>query len=279
MMMFDQCTFKQNKAHLGSAVAMTPSLFLKSSSGYTVNAKFQNCHFLENKVFVNDSHTHKIQPSTAGLGTTYDSFYDIHFEGCSYFESNWGSAVYIISGVANFLSSSASFVNNTSLQGGAVALIGSSMMIVGPNNYEFINNTAMYEGGALYVLMTDSTDFISSRSCFIQYRDNDTIKVLLSGEWNANITFVGNRAKGSIPSGHAIYATSLHPCQVVNNGTEKQPNYRLKNTSDVFTMQRVKFDDDVELQPRIATDVAVLHSGKSTPLKVIPGERYDLVLL
>ena len=46
--------------------------------------------------------------------------------------------------------------------------------------------------------MTDCTDFINSRGGFIQYCDNDTVKVMLSGEWNANITFVGNRAKGSI---------------------------------------------------------------------------------
>ena len=65
--------------------------------------------------------------------------------------------------------------------------------------------------------------------CFFPY-------VVSPGEWNANITFVGNRAKGSIPAGHAIYASSLHPCQVVNNGTEKQPHYRLMKTSDVFTM-------------------------------------------
>ena len=46
------------------------------------------------------------------------------------------------------------------------------------------------------------------------------------------------------------------------------------NTSDVFTMQGVLFDD-VKLQPQIATDVALLHSSKFTPLKVIPGEGYD----
>ena len=32
--LFDDCKFKQNKAHLGSAVAMTPNLFFKMSSGY-----------------------------------------------------------------------------------------------------------------------------------------------------------------------------------------------------------------------------------------------------
>ena len=46
------------------------------------------------------------------------------------------------------------------------------------------------------------------------------------------------------------------------------------NTSDVFTMQGVLFDD-VKLQPQVATDVALLHSSKFTPLKVIPGEGYD----
>ena len=32
-----------------------------------------------------------------------------------------------------------------------MALIGSSKMIVGSNSYNFINNTAIYQGGAIYV--------------------------------------------------------------------------------------------------------------------------------
>jgi hypothetical protein len=41
-------------------------------------------------------------------------------------------ALYIVNAVINFQKSSASFVNSTGLQGGAIALIGSATVIVGP---------------------------------------------------------------------------------------------------------------------------------------------------
>ena len=70
--------------------------------------------------------------------------------------------------------SSAYFNKNTGIQGGAIALIGQSSMIVGPNRkYNFINNTAYVKGGGLYVQLDDNHDITASKSCFIQYRDAD----------------------------------------------------------------------------------------------------------
>ena len=103
------------------------------------------------------------------------------------------------------------------------------MMAVGPNEYKVINNSAYCQGGAIYVLLTDTIDFIVSQSCFIQYGADENSAVL----WNANITFIGNTAVDDT-AGHSIYATSLHPCQIINNGTENQPNYIFINTSEVF---------------------------------------------
>ena len=167
-----------------------------------------------------------------------------------------------------------SFVNNSGFNGGALGLIGSSRMTVGANNfYQFINNSALYRGGAVYVLLTDSIDFISSRSCFIQYvPDDDTATFHM--EWNINFTFTGNKAKtGS--DGHSIYVTSLLPCQVVREGSFNRPEYLFLNASDVFTAQGIIFDNDTTLQPQIATDEKLIHSTKRSPLKIIPGERYE----
>ena len=263
--LFDDCTLKENKAHLGSAVAMTPNHFLKLFKWYTTNPVFQNCQFLGNDVFANNTHSPDVHTRFFGLGTIYADYYDIHFRGYNYFENNWGSAVYMINGIVDFQNSSVSFVNNTGLQGGAVALIGSSVVIVGPNNYDFVNNTAIYEGGAIYVYMTDSADFITSDSCFIQFCDT------VSCFSNATINFIGNKAKDST-AGHAIYATSIHPCQVINAGTEKQPTLKLVNVSKLLTIEGITFDETPESQ--VATDGATLHSNKSTPLMIIPGEKY-----
>ena len=244
--------------------------FIKLATGYTITPIFKDCLFFHNFVYVNRSNSQLIQ-KTPGIGTIYASLYDVQFKGYNLFENNTGTAVYIINGIIDCRNSNMSFVNNTGLQGGAVALIGSSTITVGPNNYEFINNTAIHQGGAIYIVLTDITDFITSRSCFIQYYDNHSS--ILSINWKANITFIGNKAIDDT-AGNAIYSTSFHPCQVINNGTAKQPNYKvIENISEVFTVRGINFDDDA-LRPQIATDGALFNISRPTPMMIIPGENY-----
>ena len=257
--MFDDCTLIENKAYLGSAIAMMPNHSLKLFKGYTTNPVFQNCRFLGNEVFENHTHSiiHDIRTNYAGLGTIYADSYNIHFQGYNCFENNWGSAVYMTNGIVDFQNSSTDFVNNTSLQGGAVALIGSSVLFIGSKNYySFINNTAIYEGGAIYVFMTDSTEFITPGSCFIQHCEAISP--------NISIKFSGNKAK----AGHAIYATSIRLCQVVNDDTKKQ---KIINISQLLNIEGVTFDGTRESQ--IATDGATLQSSRSC-LMIIPGEKH-----
>ena len=267
--LFDNSMFQGNKAHIGSAIVMIPDMFLKLTTGYTVTPKFNNCLFFNNFIFVNHSHS-EVTQKTAGIGTIYASLYNLHFYGSNRFERNKGTAIYIVNGLINCTNSNVTFIQNIGLQGGAIALIGSSTMIVGPNLYEFINNTAIHQGGAIYVSLTDSTDFVCSRSCFIQYHDAN--RVILSVNWKANITFIGNHALDDT-AGNAIYATSLHPCQVVNNGTEMEPRYILVNISEIFSIRGIHFDDN-PLYPQIGTDGALFHTGRPTPLMIIPGEKY-----
>ena len=266
--LYDGCTFERNQAHIGSALLVIPNTFSKLSTSHTITPIFRDCQFSDNVVFTTRSQS--VQRS-AGVGTIYSTQTNIQFQGHNYFVNNHGSAVYIVNGIVNFKNSSLSFFNNTALNGGAVALIGSSTMIVGSNDYEFINNRAIYYGGAVYVLLTDSTDFSISRSCFIQFADDDS-DVTFS-KWNANVTFIGNEAKDST-AGHAIYSTTLYPCQVIKNGTVDQPEYTFVNVSDVFTIRGILFDNDTTFQPQMATDATLFHGARSTPLLVIPGEKY-----
>ena len=265
--LFESCLFNKNTAYIGSAVKVTPSTFSSLSSSDTITPTLKNCIFLENSAFIN----HPWSNIATGIGIVHVTSHHIHFQAYTNFENNQGSALYISNGNADFQNSSVSFINNTGVQGGAVALIGSSTMIIGPHEYNFINNTATSFGGALYVLQIDITDFTISRSCFIQYRHADSNTLV---EWNANVTFTGNKARDGT-AGHAIYATSLYSCQVIKYGQINQSEYSYVNTSEVFIRRGVKFDDDEIFQPQMATDGAVLHSSKSTPLMIIPGENFD----
>ena len=122
----------------------------------------------------------------------------------------------------------------------------------------------------MYVSMIDSTDFINSRNCFFQYHN--------TGFWDASVTFIGNKAKNE-KGGHAIYATSIRPCQVVKQVSTNKSVYDIVNdTEKLFDIQRFKFDSNTTLQPQIATDGAELHSTKSSPLLIFPDKNSSMVL-
>lgn len=86
---------------------------------------------MNNTVFVN-SDFHDSQ-RIAGIGTLYSSLYDIKFKGNNHFENNKGTPVYIVNGIADFSQSSVTFKDNQGIRGGAIALLGTSSMMMGPD--------------------------------------------------------------------------------------------------------------------------------------------------
>ena len=278
--LFDDCSFYHNRAHIGSAVDMTPSIFHKLSSGYPIVPTFKNCHFLNNCVLFM-TNKEEIQSkqytwNSPGLGTIRSSHQNINFQGHNIFERNWGTALYVVNAIVNFQKSSATFINNTGLQGGAIALIGPATMIVGPHDYVFHNNSAYYQGGAIYVLLIDHFNIEVSQNCFIQYANDsgdveidDDINSDFYNEWKANITFTDNYVlRGT--AGFTIFATSLYSCQVINNGTKDQPEYVILHPEEALKRRGMEIDCNCNCSYQVATDGAkFLTPG---PLEIIPGK-------
>ena len=75
----------------------------------------------------------------------------MHFEGVNGFNNNVGSGLFIVNGIIKTTFGGLSFINNTGINRGAVALIGTSRIILGQSTYKFINNTALHQGRAIYV--------------------------------------------------------------------------------------------------------------------------------
>lgn len=265
-LVFDNCIFMNNTAHIGSAVIVAPNIRFSLSAGYSVTPEFHDCQFLGNSV--NTTKYHEIQ-KTHGIGTIYISECKVTFTGLNLFKNNNGTGIYIVNGVIDFQNGSAHFENNHAIKGAALALIGSSVIIVGQNDYKFIDNTAWYQGGAIHISLIDKTDFTISQKCFIQYVNdiNDT-KVLTRG-WELNMLFSGNTVQDG-KSGHAIYATSFIPCQIIDSD--------IVNISQIFTKrsQYITFDNNTTQQPQLATDVARIIDPKGTKeLTVIPGQEHQ----
>ena len=258
-LLFDNCTFEKNRAHIGSAIDMTPNFNARLTTGYTaIVPTFRNCTFIHNNVLIN-SGLHHLQ-KIAGSGTLYASLYDIRFEGYNHFANNIGTPIYIVNGITNFSNSNVTFESNLGIRGGAIALIGTSSIIVGNGKtYLFTNNTAQYQGGAIYAQMIDTHDFTVSKSCFLlcyngTYRIWDT-------PWPTNITFHENKAA----IGSAIFTTSLHACQqiIINHFNT------FVNASDVFSSRGINIDDT-----EVATEGAQFQREYTT-LYTIPGKQYS----
>ena len=150
--LFDNCAFEHNVVYMGSAVLMAPSIQFRLSTGLAVAPVFRNSQFSSNTIRVYHLYHHKSK-GTYGFGTVYVSSYNVHFDHEGISKNNWGTSLYVVNGVIDFQNSNATFSNNTGLQGGALTLMGSSVMIVGPNTYKFKKNCAVYQGEAIYALV------------------------------------------------------------------------------------------------------------------------------
>ena len=103
------------------------------------------------------------------------------------------------------LSGNVSFLNNTGINGGAMALYSSTLNIASNTSVYFYNNTATETGGAIYVMnenMNLKFLFPKYTACFYQLLDYDES----SSTWY-DIRFHNNSAKNG---GDHIYGESMH---------------------------------------------------------------------
>ena len=263
---FDYCTWINNSAHTGSAIDITPNIFSRNELGYLPKPRFINCSFIENTILSENQ-------ESFGTGTLYLSLVSVTFESSVMFINNFGSAIVIVNGIADFVYSNATFIGNTGVQGGAIELVGTASMLVGAGQeYMFVNNTAADKGGAIYSYLVDDKDFTVSRSCFLQYRSKQNKEHRITfptTNWTATLTFKGNSARSNI--GNSIYATSVIPCQVVSSPAGK---HQTVNISDIFQppgIMGIRKDDRNE----IATEGTKLILRNSL-LKAIPGKQIEL---
>ena len=254
---FFNCSWIGNKARVGAAVDISPQIADRLSGGLKPPIKFEDCEFINNQVSFETQDANE----ASGVGTFYSSLMDIKFRSFVKFVNNSGSAFIIVNGVADFCSCSAEFANNTGVQGGAIALIGTSSIKIGQNydcTLNFTNNKASDSGGAIYSSLVDEHDLTMSKNCFIRYFSHYS----KPSNWNTSLIFKGNSAKNY---GHSIYSTSLLPCRAKCSKDNPIPTF-------ITSCEKFIIDLDKETENQIATDVAKFVIKETLPLHVIPGE-------
>ena len=216
---FFNCTFIENSASIGAAMLLKPEARDSIYDGIVPTPYLQDCTYINNRVvytaallnIANDrSSQHVLQSGTIDIESI-----SIRLSKVIVFVGNRGSAIVAKSAQVNVLENTkVKFVNNTATNGGAMALLGFSVLELYPQSeVVFDSNQASELGGAVYATSPHQTEFIFSHRCFFSY-----IYIPDPNDWNTSLTFVNNKAKYGVD----VYTDSLLPCakHVGNVSTE-----------------------------------------------------------
>ena len=228
-----KCTWRNNTGHYGSAISILPYTWSVLATGVFPVPVFEDCTLTNN--FVTKHETRLLnfyRKSSTGAGTLYCTLFSLNFTGNLIFERNNGSAILASSCSLSFKeSSTVSFTQNSGQVGGALNLLGHSRMCIQRNcSFQFINNTAERNGGAIYQQSSDILEHSYSFNCFIS-RSDDTSGDLIYFHFAGNQAGVGNQQAGY---GNSIYSVSLLPCiRQYTNSTNH--DYSIFNNMANFT--------------------------------------------
>ena len=251
----------RNTARIGAAIDISSYNGDKLQTGYLPVVEFSNCNFSSNTI-VSQRRDSQYE---VGMGVLFSSGVDLIFSSEAHFTNNNGTALLVSNAIANFSSANASFCHNTAFQGGGIALIGTSFLLVGSEqSYKFIGNRARNNGGAIYVEITD----ILIKTCFLQYLSVDG-QFLSFKASNTVIFFEDNAAANAGPS---IYATSLAPCIF----QPSWPRRLIGNLSD--WANSFVYSQHGGIEHEIATDGSRFFVTEQEPFQIIPGEHFSLPL-
>ena len=201
---FTNCTWLYNNGQYSPAVDLSPCRFQQSNQGYLPAPLFKDIAVTNNHVLkpkAGTRHHHIIQ------GVFLITRFFAHFQGLLLFKRNSYSALYLTSGRAIFNKNSKVILHsNWAIKGGAVAIHGSSGLILNDNShFQFINNSAACVGGGIFYASSDQREYYEGRSCFLIYGGKENNVSMR----NITITFSDNNAP---LGGLSIYSESLFSC-------------------------------------------------------------------
>ena len=266
---FTDCVWSSNNARYGSA--LDASSFHPVSKGIIHEVIMTNCSFIDNSVV----YTHSLG-KPLGSGAMYVDEVPITFDKSVEFINNYdGTALFAMGSKLEFLSNtSVLFLNNTGRNGGAIALYGSSFIKVHENtSFEFIENTAINLGGAIYTEYIGSHLQKTSLNCFIRYFDITENP----SKWSTLFQFTNNTAN---KKPNSIYATSINACLLgrafgVLNKKWKKEVFCWNNVTDIWI-----YNSSVTYEAcndQILTDVASFRNGTILRnISIVPGRQQQM---
>ena len=261
-------TFDRNVAQLGSAVFGT--LYPIFSEGFIAPLNFSSCYFLSNHVsnrLYEKNRNDLLRSHPAGMGAVYVNELPTTFSNLAHFSTNHGSALAVVGTSVNFSGTHAFFHNNSGSSGGALALLGASSILTGPNTkMTFFDNSASIHGGAVYNRYISKEDLTSSVNCFFRYID----PFISPFNWSAEFMFYGNVAT---KLGNSIYSTAALPCSWARPSAGK-------DKSNIFCNKQQWHFFYSNCTKEVYTEARKMQLRKDAPsqIEAFPGHGFFLLL-
>ena len=194
--------FRFNRARIAAAVDLS-LWYPDTGNGSVLEPLFENCTFYKNSVRYPN-----ISGYEFGMGALYINEVPTVFVGNTSFQGNDGTGLVIANtGVRVMQSATMMFSSNTGRSGSALAFIGDAWLVAyNKTRFEFVDNQAEVNGGAIYAVHFGGHDLVYQQSCFIRYYK----QTLHPNNWTATFSFRNNSVLCGV--GSSIYATSILPC-------------------------------------------------------------------
>lgn len=263
------CTWANNSAHYGSAVAIIPDTWSLLAMGAFPSPVFEDCIISSNYVMEREVGGSRLrepyQQSTMGVGALYCTLYNKQFSGKLLMESNNGSAILGSSCSLTFQRHSIiNFYKNSGYLGGALHLLGYSTIYIKEHvSLTFSKNTAETNGGAIYYQSSDIIEHAYSYNCFISKTENSNNTTFL---FSGNQAGIGNDAIGH---GDSIYITSLLPCMREYNDSATTQSYSFLNKIAHFIFTN---ESDNEVSTEVSKFTTKLLNQSQQYIPIIPGK-------
>ena len=198
--------FISNMAKFGSGVHISRYSF--STKGSMLSILMENVTLWNNSVDYFNLLNHQNSSYTIGAGAMYIVGVDVQFAGYFNISYNTGTGLAAAGSSLDFRDSRVTFEGNVGYMGGAVALLGTSRIII--DNFTtmtFSCNRAKALGGAMFVRYVEMDHLQTFFNCFIQHSQ----PFLTPDDWEANFTFINNADfNGRRPN--SIHSTTTLPC-------------------------------------------------------------------
>jgi hypothetical protein len=206
---FSKCTWFNNSGNYSPAIDASPFSYDHLSEGFFPLFIIKDSSFVKNHIHIprNQMNTKLNKNFYINSGAFTVARLSVSLSGKIYFKNNSFSALVLISASARFGENShVSFIENKGFKGGAILMYGISSLKITDNTYfEFFQNRALIDGGAIYYETIQPLDFFYGRSCFLQYSGTET------NVHNRNLTLIFDSNMAN-HSGNSIYASTFHGC-------------------------------------------------------------------